>query len=329
MIWPIGQPPGLGREAALRSRDLWLQLRREAGIWVNDCGSIHLAHRPDEWAVLAEFADRADALGYCVRLLSADETIAASPAVNPAGLLGGLWSPTELCVDPRAATAAIADWLRRRHGVEFHFNALVRNADGNGVETADGRYFRAGHTVICNGADFHTLFPEVFAASGLRRCKLQMMRTEPQPAGWRIGPHLASGLTLRHYRNFEICESLSSLKERIRRETPELDRFGIHVMVSQNGQGEAILGDSHEYGEDIMPFDKTLIDELMLRELRSVVRLESWTIAERWSGIYARHPTEPQFVAEPTPGVAIVTATGGAGMTLAFGLAELNWRKWA
>jgi FAD dependent oxidoreductase TIGR03364 len=287
-----------------------------------------LAHRPDEWAVLEEFAQRAPALGYEVRLLTCDEVLAASPAANSKGLRGGLWSSTELCVDPREALPAIAGWLQERHGVQFHFNTLVRTADGNGVETSDGRRFRAERTIICGGADFETLFPELLAASGLRRCKLQMMRTRPQPGGWRIGPHLASGLTLRHYRNFEVCEALAPLKRRVRDESPELDRYGIHVMASQNRLGEVVLGDSHEYADEISPFDKTQIDELILRELRPVVNLRDWTIAERWAGIYAKHASDPQFVAEPLPGVHIVTATGGAGMTMSFGLAEENWRRW-
>jgi D-hydroxyproline dehydrogenase subunit beta len=328
MIWPIGQPAGTPHETALRSRALWLELSKESGLWVNECGSIHLAHRPDEWAVLSEFAERAPALGYDARLMTAAQVLSASPAAKPEGLLGGLWSPTELCVDPREAISLVAAWLHERHGVEFHFNTTVRAVDERGVETAGGRRFGAARTLICSGADFETLFPELFAASGLRRCKLQMLRTDPQPDGWRIGPHVASGLTLRHYHNFDVCDSLKAVKRRVAEQSPELDRYGIHVMVSQNRLGEAVLGDSHEYNEAISPFDKAEIDHLMLRELRAVFQLKNWTIAERWSGVYAKHAADPQFVVEPMPGVSIVTATGGAGMTMSFGLAEENWRRW-
>jgi len=328
MVWPVGQPAGTEHETALRSRAAWLELKEAAGIWVSDCGSIHLARRPDEWAVLEEFAQFGPPLGYDVRLLTRDEVQTASPAARLEGLIGGLWSPTELCVDPREAISAIPRWLHERHGVTFHFKTLVRHVEEGRVETADGRQFRGERVIVCGGADFETLFPQILAGSGLKRCKLQMLRTREQAAGWRIGPHLASGLTLRHYRNFEVCPSLAALKRRIADESPELDRYGIHVMASQNRLGEVILGDSHEYGSEISPFDKTEIDDLMLRELRSLIQLPDWTIAEHWAGIYAKHPSQPQFVAEPLPGVHIVTATGGAGMTMSFGLAEANWREW-
>ena len=180
--------------------------------------------------------------------------------------------------------------------------------------------------VVASGADFATLYPEVFAANALSKCKLQMMRTRPQPDGWRMGPMIASGLTLRHYPTFERCAGIGALRQRIADETPELDRYGIHVMAAQNGAGEVVLGDSHEYGEQITPFDKDEIQRLILRELHSIIRLPDWQVDSGWHGIYAVHAASaPQFVHQPADGVTIVIATGGCGMTMSFGLAE----RWA
>ena len=75
MVWPIGQPAGELHALALRSRRAWLELARRAGVWVNPCGSIHLAHRADEWAVLEEFAELAPTLGYECQLLTRDEVL--------------------------------------------------------------------------------------------------------------------------------------------------------------------------------------------------------------------------------------------------------------
>lgn len=328
MVWPIGQPAGESYEIALRSRAAWLELAREAGVWVHNCGSIHLAHRADEWAVLSEFAALAPQLGYSARILTRDEVLQQAPAANPEGLLGGLVSDTELGVNPRTAIGAIPTWLASRYGVQFEFETAIRSIDDRQLRSTDGRTWQANRIVVCGGADFETLFPDAFAGAGLKRCKLQMMRTVAQPEGWRIGPHLASGLTLRHYQNFAVCQSLGALTQRIARETPELDRYGIHVMASQTDRGEVILGDSHEYDAEISPFDKPVIDDLMLRELRRLIRLPNWTLTERWHGIYAKHPGAPVFMAAPQPRVTVCAATGGSGMTMSFGLAERFWTEW-
>ena len=325
MVWPIGQPAGEAHTLALRSRQAWLELAHEAGLWVNPCGSIHLAHRHDEWAVLEEFASVASGLGYTVELLTREAVLHRTAAANPDGLLGGLFSPTELAINPLAAVRALPGWLARRLNVRFEFGTTITNVEPGRVQNASGRTWYFDRTVVCGGADFETLFPELFRDSGLSRCKLQMQKTVPQPEGFSIGPHLASGLTLRHYANFAVATSLDSLKKRVAVETPELDRFGIHVMASQNDAGEVILGDSHEYGPDIDPFGKAVIDDLILRELRRVICLPSWEIAERWHGVYAKNVARPLFEAEPLPGVHVQTGTGGAGMTMSFGLAERFW----
>ena len=328
MIWPVGQPIGVPFETALRSRELWLELKNASDIWVRECGSIHLAHRADELQVLDEFCTSPRAAEYSVRMLTVAEVSQRTPAANPTNLLGGMWSDTELCVNPRETIRKLPGWLREKFSVATHFETLIVKAGDGQVVASDGRTWNADRIVVCSGSDFLTLFPESFRESGLTKCKLQMMRTAKQSAHWQLGPHLAGGLTLQHYTAFKSCESLTALKQRIATETPELNRFGIHVMASQNNAGEVILGDSHEYDADMAPFDTDEIESLMLRELRRLIVLPDWKIAERWHGVYAKHPNQIIFEAEPTSGVHIAVAPGGAGMTMSFGIADARWKSW-
>jgi D-hydroxyproline dehydrogenase subunit beta len=133
---------------------------------------------------------------------------------------------------------------------------------------------------------------------------------------------LAGGLTLRHYSSFQNCPTLPALRRRVSEESPWFDRHGIHVLVSQNGRGELTIGDSHEYGASIEPFDKTEIDDYILDYLKTIVDVPSLRIASRWHGTYAKHPTQPYVLIHPRLGVTAITGVGGAGMTLSFGLAE-------
>ncbi len=329
MVWPIGQSSGAPHARALRSRQLWAELASQAGIALDPVGSLHLAYHEDELAVLEEFAGLAPTLGYDARLLTPAETLRRGTSVNPDGLLGALWSPTEACVDPRQAIARIPTWLAEAHGVQLRFGSVVTSIEMPEVRTADGETWTVDRAIVCGGADFRTLFPETFEGSGIRLCKLQMMRTPPQPDGWKLGPMLAGGLTLCHYSAFQSCRSLSALKRRFEETMPEFVRQGIHVMAAQNFLGEVVIGDSHEYDDAIDPFDKPSIDALILEYLRRMVRLPDESIAARWHGIYAKHPTRLIYTAEPQPGAKVVTAPGGAGMTLSFGFAEELWGEWS
>lgn len=319
MLWPIGQPAGRMRTLALRSVDIWQEVLQASGIWHEPTGSLHLAYHEDEAQVLREFISEASTQGDEVRFLEPEEVQAKSPAVNPKGLRGGMWSASEVCVDPRKVIAGLPDWLHRQYGVEFLWNCPVTSYDSPTV-AAGGREWKASRLWVCAGDDIQTLYSDSLRDSGLYRCKLQMMRS--QPYSWRLGPMLAAGLTLRHYTSFRDCPTLPALQQRIAAETPEFDRYGIHVMASQNGDGELVLGDSHEYHDDITPFDKAEIDRLILDYLATFLVVPDLRIASRWHGIYLKHPTESYFIARPAPNTTLVTGVGGAGMTLSFGLAE-------
>jgi FAD dependent oxidoreductase TIGR03364 len=318
MIWPVGQPAGPLHEMALASRAFWLEMLAAAGLWHDPVGSLHLAYRDDEAAVLSEFAAAADA-SYACELLAPAEIARRSPLVKTTGLAAGLWSPTEVCVDPRQVIAELPAWLTWHFGVHFEFNTAVTAYDRPRV-TAGGRTWTAARLIVCSGDDLQTLYPEVFAGAGFSRCKLQMMRSTPGAP--RLGPMLAAGLTLRHYKNFQDCPTLAAVKSRVARDNPQYDRYGIHVLVSQNAAGELVIGDSHEYDAAIEPFDKPEIDRLILDYLGTFLTVPELQIAARWHGIYAKHPHDAWFVAHPAPGATVVTAVGGAGMTLSFGLAD-------
>ena len=320
-IWPIGQPAGRLHELALRSRARWLRVLDAANLPSSREGSLHVTYRDDEATVAREFAERASDLGYSCAWLDRAAVLDRSVAVQPHGLLGALYSETELTVDPRVTLATLPKVLRDMFGVTMRFGTVVTAIDLPNIRAGRDTW-TADSALVCSGEDFETLYPDVFASSGLTRVKLQMLRTEAQPAGWRLGPALAAGLTLRFYPTFGVCRTLSALRTRIAEETPEYDRWGIHGLVSQTSTGELTLGDSHEYGTQVDIFNREEIDELMLGYIRGFLKAPTLRINQRWYGVYAKHPEQPYLVLSPAPGVRIVTSPGGSGMTLSFGIAE-------
>lgn len=309
MLWPIGQPKGERAELAMRSAEIWREVLDASRIWSDPCGSLHLAYEEDEEAVAQEFVstepERASWIG-------PDAVAAMSPAARTTGLRGALFSKHERIVDPRLTLRLLPEFLDERLGVQFHFAHAVR----------DPRALNSDLTIIANGADFESLYPEVFAKSELTRTKLQMMRTVPQPENWRLGPALAAGLTMRFYQSFAHCPTLPKLAQRFAETMPDYERWGIHVMASQMADGSLTLGDSHEYGLEVDIFNKEEIDQLILNYLNRFANFPTHKIAQRWNGVYAKRFDAAYFIADPEPGVKIVNGLGGAGMTLSFGLAE-------
>lgn len=322
MVWPIGQTDGGALDRAMRSRARWLDLSVRAGFWASACGSVHIARRDDEDAVLREFVGSAPP-SRAVAYLAADEAVVRCPPLRREGLIGAMWSPSEVAVDAREAVRSIHEWLAGLPNVAVLTGTHVTRVEPGVVQLADGRLLEGTAIVCCPGDDTRSLFPEVFASAPVKRCKLQMMRTGPQPESWKLGAHLAGGLTLRHYASFERCPSLTALRARVTEETPEFDRHGIHVMASQNGSGEVVIGDSHEYADDFGPGLDAEIDRLILEYLGEMMEIARPEITERWYGTYLKATTPAASLVEtPCEGVRVVTGVGGAGMTVSFGLAE-------
>ncbi|MGW8888666.1 TIGR03364 family FAD-dependent oxidoreductase [Streptomyces sp. NPDC055749] len=323
MIWSVGQQRGAMYERALRSREIWLEIAAKSGLWAAPVGSLHLAHHPDEVAVLEEFVSTtAPARDRGTTMITAKEALSRSDMARAEGLLAAMWSPTEVNVDPRLAIPAVAEYLTKEHGVDIRFGTTVRGIDLPTVSTTAGDW-RAERVFVCSGNDFETLYPEVFATDRVVRCKLQMMRTGVQPGGRQLGPMLCGGLTLLHYAAFEDCTAKAALAERMGRELPFHRENGIHVLLSQTADGRLTIGDSHAYGKTHDPFESEEINRAVLDYLSTFATLPSPEITERWHGFYpSLRDGRNELVVEPEPGVTVVNGVGGAGMTLSFGLAE-------
>ncbi|MCD9086362.1 TIGR03364 family FAD-dependent oxidoreductase [Stenotrophomonas sp. SY1] len=323
MVWPIGVPNGPLYERALRSRQLWQELLDATGAWHDPSGSLHVAHADDEWAVLQQYAAANAALRPC-RVLDADATRAMSPAVVAKDLRGALFNADELVVDPREVIGVLPAYLSERHGVEFHWRTPVTCVE-SGKVWSGSRCFEADQIFVCSGPEFEQLYPELYAAAPLTRCKLQMQRLVAQPQGFRLGAALCGGLSLVHYAGFREAADVAPLQARYQAQHADLIELGIHVMATQNGLGEITIGDSHAYAHTHDPFDEQLINRKVRDYLSGFMQVPDNTIAQTWHGIYPKLTDgSTEFIAEPEAGVTIVNAVGGGGlgMTLSFGLAE-------
>jgi FAD dependent oxidoreductase TIGR03364 len=322
MVWPIGQPDGKMYSRALRSRNIWKEIADTAGFWYDGCGSIHLAYHEDEWTVLQELYEAFNKNGRPVSLTNPFEIKGKINGINPHNLIGGLFSKTELIIDPREAIAALPSYLAEIHNVHFIWNKNVVAVENNKVMMGDGT-IQGDIICICAGADFETLYPEKFAELQLTKCKLQMVRFISADEKFRIGTSLCGGLSLIHYESFKGAPSLPLLKERYQNEFGNYLHLGIHVMVSQNGKGELTVGDSHEYGLTFSPFDEANINDLIATYLKTFAITDNWKLIQSWHGIYPKMTNgKTDVFLKAEEGVYIINGLGGAGMTLSFGFAE-------
>jgi len=321
MVWPIGQATGPLYERALLSRSIWKEICTEARIWHDEVGSLHLAYQQDELQAITEYVEANRQYRDCA-VLTAKQALQKSPAVNPERLKGALWSSEEMIIESRVAVGQVALYLSEKYDVEFYWNKAISGVDYPSVKSGNETW-QADEIFVCSGADFETLYPELFLQTAITKCKLQMMRLVSQPDEWRIGPALCGGLSMIHYPGFQSAASLPALRKRYEEQFAGHLEWGVHVMVSQNGSGELTIGDSHEYGLVHDPFDKQFINDLITGYLHSFAKFKDWKLLQSWHGIYSKMTDgATELIMEATPGVTIINGLGGNGMTLSFGLCE-------
>ena len=322
MLWPIGQPDGQLYDRAIRSREIWKEYLNSSSIPFNSCGSLHLAYSKQEWDVLEELSTVFQDSGRPVNLITPEQIGNRFDGIKQTNLKGGLFSNDEVIIDTREGIRNLPLYLNQKFGIEFIWGTAISRVKPGSVFSGITR-FDADLIFICSGADFEILYPEVFNQQKITKCKLQMMRFVSDKPNYNLGTSICGGLSLLHYKSFTASKALGILKAKLQNELPEHLKWGIHVMVAQNMQGELTVGDSHEYGLDFDPFDKHLINQLILDYLKNMVHIDQWRLIESWNGIYPKMTNgKTDLHIEVENGVHILNGIGGNGMTLSFGLAE-------
>lgn len=312
---------GLAGRLAIRSSEIWRRLEQDAGIWLRRSGTHVVARHDDELRVLTDFAEARAGAGAGasedVRLLDAAEFLQQVP-IRPDDVVGGAWLPRDLQVNPRQATAAITAYLQRR-GVEFRLRTAVTGLRTGFVETSRG-LIAAGLTVVAVNHDIDQLLPDVAERAEVRRCALDMLRVRAELSRPLPAP-LLTGWSLLRYAGFASSPAIAALRERLHHDHPGLASLDVNLMATQLPDGSIILGDTHSRGEAVSPFQAEHAFDELLRAGRDLFgsRLD---VLERWQGVYASAPEE-LLIDEPTPGVRVVAATTGIGMTTGPALGEL------
>jgi FAD dependent oxidoreductase TIGR03364 len=308
-----GQEHGRVWTLAKRSALIWRDVAAAAGIAIEQEGLLLVAQRPEAMAVIEAFL--ATDMGEGCQALSAGDIVARYSMVQ--GAVGGLFSAHDVRVESRLAIPRLAHWLAEAHGVEFLYGVAVQDAGTGWVESTAGSH-RAEAVFVCPGDDWATLFPDIYAAEGITRCKLQMLRLAPP--GWRLPAPVMSDLSMVRYLGYAALPEAVPLRARLEAEHAAALAEGIHLIVVQSADGSLVVGDSHHYAPTPDPFSSTAVDALILETYREVLG-EPPPVIGRWTGTYASAAGH-SIVRTPVDGVRLVVVTSGTGASTSFALAE-------
>lgn len=311
---------GIAYEYALRAREEWLSISAAAGIPVAQAGTVAIARRPEELAVLEEFVGER---GDDIVLLTAGEA-SDRLGFEPVGAIGAAWLRLDLRLDAPTAIPALAAHLAGL-GVEFRYRANVLAVETGRVVTSRGEV-AADRVIVAVGHDVDRFIPEIAADYGVLRCRLRMIEADAPAGVTTVGPGVFTGTSLLRYDGFASTKAAEALRDALDREDPELGAHGVNLMFTQRlphsaAPGRLVLGDTHHYGLTETPWEDEASDELLLRQFRRLLGCPDLRVRRRWRGVYASSPAGPYLVATPHPGVTAVSVTSGIGMTTALGLA--------
>lgn len=310
-----GQRRGEHWQRAMHSRNVWAEVAPKAGIQVEHRGLHMLMQRPEAVDVAEAFLKTE--MGKDCRLLTPSEINEVVPYLKKGE--GVLYSPHELRVESNTAIAKLAHWLEQVQGVDFYNQTTVTSVDLPEVHTSRG-VLKTEHCVVCPGADFTSLYPDVLATTKAKMCTLNMMRVMPKQA-FKLNAAVMSDLSFARYDGFAQLPEAEPLKNLLDDIQSVERQAGVHLIVVQSADGSLIIGDSHDYSDRELPFRDTRIDDLIINEFHRVMGVGEIDITQHWLGVYPS-ANEVVFKTSPEKGVVIGSVTGGTGASTSFAFGE-------
>jgi FAD dependent oxidoreductase TIGR03364 len=315
LVWVSGRADGHELALARRAGKRWAEIAEDVpGLGFKPRGSITVARNDAELAVAKSAADSAGAAEREFEFVDAAGVRELNPALR-GEFLGGLHSRADGSVEPvqalgaiRARLASFPDytWLPNRQAVGLGDSSVLDHT---------GAWHAGDVVVLATGATLTGIAGAELSAAPIRRCRLQMMQTEP--LGEELTTSVADGDSFRYYPAYRDAGL-----DRLGPQAPVAAEHRMQLLMVQRADGGLTIGDTHAYDE---PFDFAVEEEPyqhLIGVAEALLGRSLPAVKRRWAGVYCE-TTDGSIYHRSTvrPGVIAVTAPGGRGMTCSAGIA--------
>ncbi len=319
--------PGEWDEYAKSTNQIYrgLDEKFDFDITLRKSGSLYLVNTQWENKILQEFAElRPERATY----MTVEEILGKYNYVNEDYLTGGIMLKDDMSIDPRRFIHILLKEFSSKRLFRYIPNktivSIFSESFGIKVVDADGNQYTAQKVIICSGVEYKLIYPEFYKKSGLRLCKLHMMKTVTQTK--RLKHNILSGLSITRYPAFHICPSYNTFKKQIADSIYQ--RYGIHLLFKQADDGGVIIGDSHEYfeidgSETIDYHQHQEINNAILKYAREMIDID-FTTERSWLGYYMSHPEKQVLSEQVDENVFVAVGIAGKGMSTGPGFAKNN-----
>ncbi len=319
-----GQRADTTWQRAMRSRGIWLEVARDAGIAIEHRGLWMLARHALSLPVLEAFLQTE--MGDGCQLYSPTQAKELAPWLRCQEAVGAMYSPYEIRVESRTAIPRLAAWLEEAHGVAFHWGQEVLEVKDGQVRTAT-QNFDADRVILCPGTHLNGVAKPWLQNYNLHLTRLQMMRVRP-PEGFVMDAAVMSDLSLVRYLGYAQLPQAAALKAYLQQTDALSLSHGIHLIAVQSSDGSLVVGDSHHGDASPEPFSSEEVDALILEHLRQALCLDRVDVIQRWIGVYPTGIDQDCLMLAPSDQLRVALVSSGCGASTAFGMAEDMFNTW-